>query len=240
MVEVMNRAPSVFQVDRLDLTFAPKPWAYAIERRAEIDAFFAKLQREKPAIWNGRVLLLHAHAVENGVFRGSFFETDYASLAAWSHWGRPAAAAVHDCFGAAAILSADGAYLLGRMAPHTFQAGSIYFPAGTPDPSDIAGGKVDLDFSVQRELKEETGLDAEEFAVESGWTAVVDKGLIVMIKLFRSEQSAEVLRTRILRLLEREEQPEFDEIRVVRGPSDFDPAMPGFVKAFLAQRFGGG
>ena len=240
MVEVMNRAPSVFQVERLDLIFAPKPWAYAIERRAEIDAFFVTLQREKPAIWNGRVLLLHAHAVENGVFRGSFFETDYASLAAWVRWGRPAAAAVNDCFSAAAILSADGAYLLGRMAPHTFQVGSIYFPAGTPDPSDIAGGKVDLDFSVRRELKEETGLDAAEFAAESGWTAVVDNGLIVMIKNFRSEQSAEVLRTRILRRLEREEQPEFDDIRVVRGPADFDPAMPGFIKAFLAQRFGGG
>jgi 8-oxo-dGTP pyrophosphatase MutT (NUDIX family) len=236
----MNLAPTVFRVDRLDLTFAPRPWAFAIEQRAGIDAFFAKLQREKPAIWNGRVLLLHTYVVENGLFRGSYFETDYASLAAWGRWGRPAAAAVHDCFGAAAILSADGAYLLGRMAPHTFQAGNIYFPAGTPDPSDIVGGKVDLDFSVRRELKEETGLDAAEFTAEPGWTAVVDGGLIVMIKNFRSEQSAEVLRTRILGQLAREEQPEFSDIRIVRRPSDFDPAMPGFVKAFLAQRFSGG
>ena len=36
--------------------------------RAEIDAYFETLQREKPAIWNGRVLLLHAHAVADGVF----------------------------------------------------------------------------------------------------------------------------------------------------------------------------
>ena len=55
----MNASPSVFHVDRLELTFAPKPWAFAVERRAEIDAYFAKLQREKPAMWNGRVLLLH-------------------------------------------------------------------------------------------------------------------------------------------------------------------------------------
>ena len=52
-------SPSLFHVDRLELAFEPKPWAFADERRAEIDAFFAELQREKPALWNGRVLLLH-------------------------------------------------------------------------------------------------------------------------------------------------------------------------------------
>ena len=34
IVDAMNRAPSVYRVDRLDLSFAPKPWAFAIERRA--------------------------------------------------------------------------------------------------------------------------------------------------------------------------------------------------------------
>jgi hypothetical protein len=237
MVDAMSGTPSLYRVDRLELTFEPKPWAFANERRADIDSYFAKLQREKPAIWNGRVLLMHRRAIEGGVFRGAYLETDYASLAAWGHWGRPAAAAIHDCFGAAAILSGDGAYLLGRMAPHTFNAGQIYFPAGTPDPSDIAGGKVDLEFSVQRELKEETGLDAAEFTPEPGWTAVVDGGLIVMIKVLRSVQSAEALRARILGQLAREQRPEFSEIRIVEGTADFDPAMPAFVTAFLAQRF---
>jgi 8-oxo-dGTP pyrophosphatase MutT (NUDIX family) len=240
MVGAMSGTPCVYRVDRLDLNFAPKPWAFAIERRAEIDAYFAKLRREKPAIWNGRVLLMHTHMIENGVFRGSYFETDYASLAAWGHWGRPAAAAVPDCFGAAAILSADGAFLLGRMAPHTFNAGDIYFPAGTPDPSDIADGKVDLEFSVRRELKEETGLSVAEFTAEPGWTAVEDGGLIVMIKTLRSAQMAEDLRARIVAQLAREQRPELSEIHIVSGTADFNAAMPAFVTAFLAQRFAGG
>jgi len=54
----MKKAPTLFAVERLDLTFAPKPWVYADAQRAEIDAYFAELQRERPAIWNGRVLLL--------------------------------------------------------------------------------------------------------------------------------------------------------------------------------------
>jgi 8-oxo-dGTP pyrophosphatase MutT (NUDIX family) len=235
----MNTEPLVYRVGRLDLSFAPMPWSYALERRAEIDAYFATLQREKPAIWNGRVLLMHSQIMAEGLFRGDYLETDYASFAAWGHWGRPAAARVHDCFSSAAILSADGAFLLGVMGLHTYNAGKIYFPGGTPDPGDIIDGKVDLDFSMRRELKEETGLDASEFTAEPGWTTVVDGGLIVQIKVLRSTQNAEALHARILGQLARERQPELSDIRIVRKPRDFDPAMPRFIKAFLAQRFAG-
>jgi len=235
----MNREPSVFHVDRLELAFAPKPWAFAIERRAEIDAYFAGLQREKPALWNGRVLLLHSQVLSDGVLRGAYLETDYASFAAWCHWGRPHAGA-HDCFGAVALVSADGAVLLGVMGAHTFNAGHIYFPCGTPDPGDIVDGKVDLDFSVRRELKEETGCDAAEFTAEPGWTIVVDGALVVAIKVLRSPWNAEELRARIREWLARENQPELSDIRIVRGRGDFDAAMPRFVTAFLAQWFAGG
>ena len=233
----MNRPPSVFHIDRLELAFAPKPWAFAIERRAEIDACFASLQREKPALWNGRVLLLHSQALGGGVLRGGYLETDFASFAAWGHWGRPQAG-VHDCFGAAALVSADGAVLLGVMGAHTLHAGQIYFPCGTPDPGDVIGGKVDLEFSVRRELKEETGCDAAEFTAAPGWTVVVDGALIVAIKVLRSPLNAERLRARILERLARQRQPELSDIRIVRGPGDFDSQMPGFVTAFLAQWFG--
>jgi hypothetical protein len=232
----MTRAPLLYPIERLELRFVPKPWAFAIERRAEIDGYFARLQREKPAIWNGRVLLLHRQEIAGGVFRGDYLETDYASFSAWIDWGRPEAC-VHDCFGAAAVLSSDGAFLLGRMAPHTFNAGQIYFPSGTPDPADIAGGKVDLEFSIGRELQEETGLDAAEFTAEPGWTAVVDGALTVQIKVLRSNQSAEALRARMFSHIAREAQPELSEICIVRGPADFDPAMRAFVTAFLAQWF---
>ena len=61
-------APAVFPVERLELTFEPRPWPYAGEKRAEIDAFFAELQRKVPSVWNGRVLLLHRHVIADGVF----------------------------------------------------------------------------------------------------------------------------------------------------------------------------
>lgn len=181
----MRETPSISHIDRLDLSFAPKPWDFALERRDEIDAFFAALRRDKPSIWNGRVLMLHHHAIKDGVLHGEYLETDYASFAAWRQWDHPAAK-VHDCFSAAAILAADGAFLLGVMGPHTFNGGKIYFPCGTPDPKDIVGDKVDLELSVRRELHEETGLSVAEFASEPGWTMITDGPLIAQIKVLRS------------------------------------------------------
>jgi 8-oxo-dGTP pyrophosphatase MutT (NUDIX family) len=232
----MSEAVTVVHVDRLQLAFEPKRWAFAHERRAEIDGYFQSLQRAKPAVWNGRVLLLHEHALADGVFRGAFLETDYASFAAWRHWGRPAAA-VCDCFGAAAIAIADGAFLLGVMGQQTANAGRIYFPCGTPDPGDIVDGQIDLDFSVRRELKEETGLDVAEFDAEPGWTTVFDLPLIAHIKVLRSRDNAEALRARVRSHLARERQPELADLRIAGGPADLDPAIPHFIAAFLQSRW---
>jgi len=232
----MSEAVSVVHLDLLQLAFAPKPWAFAAERRADIDAWFAARQSEKPALWNGRVLLAHDHAIADDVFRASYLETDYASFAAWRAWGRPAAA-VCDCFGAAAIVSADGAFLLGVMGAHTLNAGRAYFPCGTPDSADIVGTSVDLAASVRRELEEETGLDAAEFSPEPGWTTVFDGALIAHIKVLRSSEGAAALRARVLSHLTRERQPELADIRMVRDLADVDAAMPRFVTTFLEQRF---
>lgn len=225
-----------FHIDRLDLRFKPRPWPFAQERRAEIDAFFAEQVRQKPSMWNGRVLLLYHRALEGGVFRGECLETDYASFAAWGHWRWPVRD-VWDCFGAAAIVSADNAILLGEMGAHTFNGGAIYLPSGTPDLGDIHDGIVDLEFSVRRELKEETGLDIAEFDEEPGWTVAEHGALLAMIKILRSRQSADELRARILAFNATQKEPELTDIRIVRSEADFEPAMRDFVKAFVAHRF---
>jgi 8-oxo-dGTP pyrophosphatase MutT (NUDIX family) len=233
----MKIQPTVFHVDGLDLNFRQKSWDFAIERAADIETYFAERQRETPALWNGQVLLLHRQLLSDGIFHGDFLQTDFASFTAWYTWGMQEAG-VRDCFAAAGLISADGAFLLGVMGGHTFNSGRIYFPCGTPDPSDIKDGKVDFEFSVARELKEETGLDAAELAPEPGWTTVVDGALIGQIKLMRSHESAEDLRARILRHLATEAVPELADIHIVRGPVDFDARMPDFVKAVMADYFG--
>lgn len=234
----MRDAPATFRIDRLELAFSPKPWAFALERRAEINTYFEALRREKPALWNGQVLLMHHQTLEDGVLRGEYLKTDFASFVAWRAWGRPPAG-VHECFSAAAILTADNAFLLGIMGSHTINAGKIYFPCGTPDPNDIIEDKVDLQSSVARELKEETGLDVAEFTAEPGWTAVNEGAMIAQIKVLHSKEPAIALRSRILKHLAHEQHPELADIRIVRKLADIDPAMPTYVTTFLCSRFAG-
>ncbi len=100
------------------------------------------------------------------MFRGSYLKTDYASFLSWIDWDHPEAG-VRDSFSQERAALADGAFLLGVMGPHTAQAGKIYFPAGTPDLSDVKGDKVDLTASVWREVEEETGLTAADVEAEA-------------------------------------------------------------------------
>jgi 8-oxo-dGTP pyrophosphatase MutT (NUDIX family) len=223
---------SVLSIERLDVGFVPRPWRFADERRGEIDAHFTAMQRRNPALWNGRVLLLGDFAIHDGVFRGACFEVDYASFMSWQDWDFPDKS-VRDCFAMGTILSSDGAFLLGEMGPHTFNAGQIYFPCGTPDPNDVALDRVDFEGSIARELKEETGLDIGEFAAEAGWYTVLGGAAVAQMKLLRARETAAALRVRILDHLAREEVPELADIRIVRGEGDLDPAMPPFVIAYL-------
>ena len=232
----ISATAGVVHVDRLEMLYEPRRWAYADDNRTAIDAVFAAAQAKKPALVNGRVLLMHRWAIEQGVLRGGFMETDYASFTFWIASGRPEEAGVQDCFGAAAVLSADGAFLLGEMAAQTYNAGQIYFPCGTPDLNDLVGTTVDFDFSVRRELQEETGLDASLLTEETGWTVAIDGEVICAIKVMRSALEAEPLRAQLLRHLAREQQPELADIKVIRGPDDFLPTMRPFVRLFLAAR----
>ena len=223
---------SVFPIERLDVGFGPRPWRFADERRGEINAHFAEMQRRKPALWNGRVLLLGDFAIHGGVFRGACFDVDYASFMAWQDWDFPDQS-VHDCFAMGTILSADGAFLLGEMGPHTFNAGQVYFPCGTPDLNDVAVDRVDFEGSIARELKEETGLGVAEFTAEPGWYTVLGGPAVALMKLLRARETAAALRARIMEHLAREDVPELVDIRVVRGEGDLDPAMPPFVTSYL-------
>jgi 8-oxo-dGTP pyrophosphatase MutT (NUDIX family) len=225
-------AVRVVAVERLELAFVPRPWPFAVVRRAQIDDHFAALKRERPALWNGRVLLMHEYGFAPDAFHGAFFETDFASLVAWRDWGFPDAG-VTNCFAQGAVRCLDGAFILGVMGAHTANAGRIYFPSGTPEPHDVIEGRVDMNGSLAREVAEETGLAAGDYEAEPGWLAVVADARIALIKILLAGTRADDLRARIRAHLARQAEPELADVHIVRGPGDLDPMMPVFVPAFL-------
>jgi 8-oxo-dGTP pyrophosphatase MutT (NUDIX family) len=225
----------IVELDRVEIAVEPWSWEFATARRKEIERNFAARRREQPALWNGRILLLHRYAISDGVMRGACFETDYASFLAWRDWDFPDAG-VFNVFASAALQASDGAYLVGEMAPHTANAGAVYFPCGTPDPEDVSGdGALDLAGSVSRELLEETGLDIGTLQIATGWSLVRDRCFLALMKRLTARQSAKELRDRTMRHLASEAQPEFSDIRIVRGHADLDPRMPRFLIAFLEE-----
>jgi hypothetical protein len=223
---------TIVPVERLELAYAPRPWPFASERRAEIDAHFEALRQSNPALWNGRVLMLYEYAIRGTVFHGAYLETDFASLLAWRHWDWPDLG-IKNCFAMGALRGSDGAFVLGVMGGRTADPGRIYFPAGTPDLNDVDGGRVDLAHNVMREVGEETGLAARDFDAGQGWITVLAGPRIAQVKMLRARETAAALRARILAHLASEAEPELADIRIVRGPADFDPMMPPFVTAFL-------
>jgi 8-oxo-dGTP pyrophosphatase MutT (NUDIX family) len=223
---------AVVCVERLELTFVPRAWPFAEENRAAIAAHFAELQASTPQLWNGRILLLHEHGFDAGVFCGACLETDFASFVAWRDWDFPDAS-VRNCFGMAALKSADGAFLLGVMGPKTANAGKCYFPAGSLDPSDLVGTKVDVAGSVRRELAEETGLDAGETVESPFWYAVFAGPRIALMKVLQARESAESLRARALHHIATEAEPELADVRIVRALSDLDATIPSHTTAFF-------
>jgi 8-oxo-dGTP pyrophosphatase MutT (NUDIX family) len=228
--------PVIHRVTTLDLGLQPWSWPFAQARRAEIDAHFAIQQREKPQMWNGRVLLARNPDFSGDRFSASYFETDFANFLAWRDWGFPDAS-VFNGFGMGALRCADGAFVLGEMGDHTANAGRIYFPSGTPDPDDIRDGAVDIPGSVAREVLEETGLGPAEYRAGAHWDCVVSGAAIAMIRILQIDVSGEALRARIEANLARQQQPELAAIHLVRARGDLTAAMPRFVAAFIEQQF---
>ncbi len=233
----------VVEVDVVDCLFEPRPWDFAAVRAEEIAAHWAEALRRKPRMFDGRVLLMHRGVIETGrddrrVFHGAYLETSFSAFLFWRDSGLPPAG-VRNGFGMACLSTADGAFVLGEMGQHTANAGAIYFASGTPDPSDVRDGRVDIEGSVRRELAEETGLDPATLAFDPGMTLVMDGCRVGFMKRVRSPETAEALVARIDAFLAKDPEPELARMHVIRTAADIGPAVQVSAATYLRAKLGG-
>jgi len=230
----------IFSVTRLETGFRPAPWDFARDEAARIDAHWRQRLAEKPRLFDGRVLLLRNGEIvdspEGVLFRGAFFETDFRNFMAWRDFGCPDRE-VFNCFSMAALRSTDGAWLLGESGAHTMNAGRIYFAAGTPDPSDIFGDRVDLAASAAREMEEETGFSPAEAPASPGWRLVVDGQKIACMQERFLTLTAEEALLRAEKFIAGDPEAELARLHVARGVGDIDERMPEFTQDFLRDAF---
>lgn len=231
---------TIVRLLRVEARVEPYDWAFARENAGKIAAHWAQISADKPAMFNGRVMLQHRAAIRDGVFEAGYFETDYAAFLAWRDAGHPGPA-IRNGFAMAALRAGDGAFLCGKMGDHTANAGKVYFAAGTPDREDARpDGTLDLAGSVTRELGEETGLHVEELGVGDGWTAVIEQGRIAFMREVGIDLPADEARALMLERMKTLEEEELSDIVIVRDLAETEKHdMPPFMRRYLAHIFDG-
>ena len=229
---------SIQRVDTIAIELTPHTWPFATDEAARIDAHWTRLRNDKPGLFDGRVLLAHALAIEGGQLGGQCFETRYSAFLSWRDFGFPDRS-VWNLFAMPALRAADGAFMLGEMSASTANAGRLYFPAGTPEPSDVSpNGFVDYNGNILRELEEETGLAAAEVTLGVDWTIVSAGPLVACMKVAQSALSAADLQERLAAFNALQARPELTRLVPVYRPDDFDGTrMPEFMLRYLSDRF---
>lgn len=212
-------------IKSLDLQLRPGNWAFANSERLKIQEHWRKLADQNPKIWNGDVLICTEVEFTDGLLKGNFLKTDYASFVAWRDWDWPDRT-VRNLFGSAAVLSADRAVLYGRMASHTLNAGKVYPPGGSLEMMDVTtDDRVDVMGSIIRELEEETGLRAGD-AEKGELLAIFDDHRLSVAQVFRFAEHAEALATRIRNYLRTSHEDELSDVEIVTATSKLTSTMP--------------
>jgi 8-oxo-dGTP pyrophosphatase MutT (NUDIX family) len=230
---------SITHVARLDARCVPKRWAWAEENREAIEANWRRATAGRPQIFNGRVLLLQDFGIDAELCRATYFEADFKDFLAWRDLRYPDSA-IGNGYAMGALQGSDGGYVCGVMGAHTANFGRIYFPSGTPDPSDLhPDGTVDLATSVTRELEEETALPPELYEADERWTVVNQWPAVAFMRLLRCREPAEAIARRIRAAIAAQDEPELADARVVRSMEDVVPdKMPVTVRAYFRWAFG--
>ena len=225
---------SIHRVTTLDLSYEPWTWPFAVEHRETAVAHFAAQQARKPALFNGKVLLMREPKVVGDRLVARYFEADFATYLTWRDRGFPGEG-IFSGFGMGALRDADGTYVMGEMSAHTANAGRVYFPSGTPDLSDLVGDRVDIEGSIVREVEEETGLTAADYWVRPGFLCIIAKPAVAIVQLLELKQSAAAVKQAILNNIAREELPEFSAVHLIRDAADITSSMPRYVAAYIRE-----
>lgn len=233
----MTAAPVFHAVARVDARLLAGTSPVEAGNAGAIEAVWREAHARKPKMFNGRILLGESVAIEDGVFRVDFRECAFATLI-WLRSRPHDPIPLFNVFGAAAVVSRDGAALLGRMAPHTANAGQVYFPCGTPDLGDVRGTEVDLLGSIARELAEETGLAEPVARASDTLVAVLDGPVAALVRRYDSDLDAADLAALGARHLASETEPELDRIVMARAGERLEGEMPRATRAALSTLLG--
>lgn len=227
----------VVAVERASVTIGERPLAYVTQYRQAIEANWRRETAANPALYNGPIFLAPDVRLRGGVLEASYGRADFATLMYWR--GDGSEARPWHIFGVGVVVSSDNRLIAARMASRTALAGRVYFPAGSVDEADIAGGRVDYDASMAREVFEEAGLDLGWARREPSLHMVSARRSIALFRRYHFPLPADQLVAHVRSHIEAQGQPELEDAVVISGPDEMGENTPSYVRAFADWHFGG-
>jgi 8-oxo-dGTP pyrophosphatase MutT (NUDIX family) len=229
-------AATVQRVATAEAHVRDRPWAFAEQTAAAIDAHWQRRTAEQPKLFNGDVLMVEAWSVTQGRFHATCFQTDFKSFLYWREHDAPDRT-VFDFCPTGALHSAEGWLILGRASPAMSNAGQIYPFCGSLHAGDDRCGSIDLDGAMLREIEEETGLAFGR--ADLGEALLIDTGPVITLlrPIADARPALEIVRG-IEQFLAQSPEPELSGAVIVEGVQDIDEAlMPPFVSAYIRHAF---
>lgn len=144
-----------------------------------------------PRLFNGRMILQHRIRLNGAVIEAEGYMSSFSTFLWWRKQ-EDRSGACH-LFGYPVIASSDGALIAVEMAPHTANAGQVYFAAGSLDASDVVDGVCDLAGNMRREVLEETGLDLKDAATDGLVYASYRSRRLTFFQIFQFDATADDL-----------------------------------------------
>lgn len=227
----------ILPVTKANLLVDPAPHPYEIAHREAIEANWALEKAEKPALFNGEVMFFSSIRWADGRLDARCHTIRFATFMHWRRH-RPDTTAEH-LYAHAMPVSSDGALIAIRMAPHTANAGRVYFAAGSFDPLDIRDGRLDIASNMAREVGEETGIDLAAARAEPDYYGWSGDGGTVLVRRYFLDRSADEIVEDIRSHIALDPDPEIDGAIVIRGPAHLPAGLMAHMVPLVEWHFGG-
>lgn len=226
----------VFDLDAVELSVDAAPHPYEVRHGGAIDGHWMTETARNPALFDGRIVLFSALALNGRRLEGRGHEARFATFLHWR--AAPDTALAQHCFAHGMLVAGDGALVAVRMGPHTANAGKVYFAAGSFESTDAVGSRIDADRNVRREVREETGLDLGFATPEPGWHGWSRAGRTVLFRRYRLAEGAEELAERIRAFVATQAEPEIVGPVIIRKPQDVPAETVAHMPVLVDWHFG--
>lgn len=230
-------ADMILPLDEVWLVLDPAPHPFEAQNARAVEETWQAEHAANPALFDGRMALLSRLALRDGRLDGTFHMVRYATFLLWRR-RRPVREAGH-LYLHPVLATSDDALVAIRMARHTVNPGQVYFPAGSFEEDDFAGGRADPAFNMRREVLEETGIDISGLRQEAGFHLLSKVSGTVLFRKVFLDRTADDVAAGIRAHVAGEADPEIDGPVVIRDGDVLPEPLADQMAAIIDWHFRG-